>query len=63
MFRGHSCKLEDEFKLKHFPKTDFCNEKLIEGFGYSQREVADYLGMHFASISRIMRGSCRLINC
>jgi hypothetical protein len=27
----------------------------VEGFGYSQREVADYLGMHFTSISRIMR--------
>ncbi len=27
----------------------------VEGFGYSQREVADYLGMHFSSISRIMR--------
>ena len=27
----------------------------VEGFGYSQREVADHLGMHFSSISRIMR--------
>jgi len=27
----------------------------LEAFGYSQREVADYLGMHFSSISRIMR--------
>ena len=27
----------------------------VEGFGYSQREVADHLGMHFTSISRIMR--------
>ena len=27
----------------------------VEGFGYSQREVADHLGMHFSSISRIIR--------
>jgi len=27
----------------------------VEGFGYSQREVADHLGMHFSSVSRIMR--------
>jgi hypothetical protein len=27
----------------------------VEGFGYSQREVADHLGMHFTSINRIMR--------
>ncbi len=33
------------------------NEKIgeaVERYGYSQREVADYLGMHFTSISRIM---------
>jgi transcriptional regulator with XRE-family HTH domain len=27
----------------------------VEDFGYSQKEVADNLGMHFSSISRIMR--------
>jgi len=27
----------------------------VEGFGYSQKEVADHLGMHFSSVSRIMR--------
>jgi len=27
----------------------------VEGFGYSRREVADYLGMHFSSIRRIIR--------
>ena len=27
----------------------------LEGFGYSQREVADHLGMHFSSVSRVMR--------
>jgi len=27
----------------------------VEGFGYNQREVADHLGMHFSSVSRIMR--------
>jgi REP element-mobilizing transposase RayT len=27
----------------------------VENYGYTQREVADYLGMYFTSISRIMR--------
>ncbi len=27
----------------------------VQEYGYSQREVADYLGMHFTSISRLMR--------
>jgi hypothetical protein len=34
------------------------DRKIIEAtqrYGYRQREVADYLGMHFASISRIVR--------
>ena len=30
--------------------------KAVEEYGYTQREVADYLGMHFTSVSRIMRG-------
>ncbi len=29
----------------------------VERYGYTQREVADHLGMHFTSISRIMRES------
>jgi REP element-mobilizing transposase RayT len=36
------------------------NRKIIEAvnkYGYTQREVADYLGMHFTSISRILRES------
>jgi putative transposase len=28
----------------------------VEEYGYTQREVADYLGLHFLSVSRIMRG-------
>lgn len=34
------------------------NEKILEavdGCGYTQREVADYLGLHFTSVSRIVR--------
>ena len=30
-------------------------EQVVERYGYSQREVADHLGMHFTSISRIIR--------
>jgi putative transposase len=28
----------------------------VEEYGYTQGEVADYLGLHFSSVSRIMRG-------
>jgi hypothetical protein len=28
----------------------------VEEYGYTQRKVADYLGMHFSSVSRIIRG-------
>jgi hypothetical protein len=34
------------------------NEKIqeaVQRYGYRQREVADYLDMHFTSISRILR--------
>jgi putative transposase len=27
----------------------------VEKYGYSQKQIADHLGLHFASISRIMR--------
>ena len=40
------------------------NEKIIEAVdscGYTQREVADYLGIHFTSVSRIMRGMERML--
>jgi len=35
------------------------NERIVEAvqeYGYTQREVADHLGMHFTSVSRILRG-------
>jgi len=34
------------------------NERIVEAvqeYGYTQREVADHLGMHFTSVSRILR--------
>jgi transcriptional regulator with XRE-family HTH domain len=30
-------------------------EEAVEGHGYTQREVADFLGLHFTSVSRIMK--------
>jgi putative transposase len=30
-------------------------EEAVKRYGYTQREVGDHLGMHFTSISRIMR--------
>jgi plasmid maintenance system antidote protein VapI len=35
-------------------------EEAVERYGYAQREVADHLGMHFTSISRIMRERKRM---
>ena len=40
------------------------NEKIIkavDSYGYTQREVADYLGIHFTSVSRIMRGMEKML--
>jgi len=42
------------------PKTCIL-EQVVERYGYSQREVADHLGMHFTSISRIMRERKRML--
>jgi len=36
-------------------------EEALQRHGYTQREVADYLGMHFTSISRIMRERKRML--
>ena len=30
--------------------------KAVGEWGYSQREVADYLGMHYSTLSRLMKG-------
>jgi excisionase family DNA binding protein len=27
----------------------------VERYGYSQREVAEYLGVHYSSVSRMLR--------
>ncbi len=40
------------------------NEKVVEaveGYGYTQREVADFLGLHFTSISRIMNKRSKML--
>ncbi len=40
------------------------DEKIIEAvcqYGYQQKEVADHLGMHFSSISRIMRNKWAML--
>jgi len=35
-------------------------EEAVERYGYTQREVADHLGVHFTSIRRIMRERKRM---
>lgn len=35
--------------------------KAVQSHGYTQREIADYLGLHFVSISRIMKTRVRML--
>jgi len=48
-------KIFSEGILQDRRKRDRKIAEAVEAYGYSQREIADYLGMHFTSISRIMR--------
>jgi putative transposase len=35
--------------------------KAVWEHGYTQREVADHLGIHFTSVSRILRGKDKML--
>ena len=48
-------KLFEEEVIGDKRKRDKRIVSAMEGFGYSQREVADHLGVQFSSISRMMR--------
>ncbi|MEF9475114.1 MAG: helix-turn-helix domain-containing protein [Candidatus Mariimomonas ferrooxydans] len=51
-------KLQDIFSDKELSEKKKRNKKIFEAidrYGYSQREIARYLGMHYASISRLAR--------
>ena len=49
--------LFNDTELHNLLKRNQAIAKAVEEYGYSQREVADHLGMHFTSISRIMKKS------
>lgn len=56
--------LQIEYSGTAYPITSIGNEEIegaVERCGYTQREVADHLGMHFSSISRIMRQRERML--
>ena len=36
-------------------KRDSSIIEVIEGYGYRQKEVADYLGLHYSTISRLIK--------
>jgi len=36
-------------------------EETVERYGYTQREVADFLGLHFTSVSRIMNQKSKML--
>ena len=45
--------------LRDMDKRNEKIEEAVEKYGYTQREVADHLRMHFASVSRVMRSFAR----
>lgn len=47
--------------LRDKQKRDEGIDEAVWEHGYSQREVADYLGMHFTSISRILREKGKML--
>jgi len=49
--------LFSERVLKDLRKRNETVEEAVSKYGYTQREVADHLGLHFTSISRIMRAT------
>ncbi len=42
-------------KIKDKHKRDMGIKEAVEGYGYSQKEVADYLGLHYSTISRLIK--------
>jgi hypothetical protein len=42
--------------LRDLDKRNEKIEEAVEKYGYTQREVANHLRMHFTSVSRIMGG-------
>ena len=56
-FVGRPC-LETLFNKKTGTKRRERNVKIVESvekYRYSQREVADYLGLHYSTISRLLK--------
>ena len=50
--------LENIFTTKVLQSKGARDERIIkavEKYGYSQKQIADHLGLHFASVSRIIR--------
>ena len=47
-------KIFTEGVLRERGRRDQRVEEAVERHGYTQREVADFLGLHFTSVSRIM---------
>ena len=47
--------------LQDMQKRGEMIEEAVEKYGYTQREVAAHLGMHFTSISRIMREKRKML--
>ena len=49
-------KIFKESILKDRAKRDRAIREAVEQYGYTQRAVADHLGMHFTYVSRILSG-------
>jgi putative transposase len=49
-------KLFNEGERMNLQKRRITIVKAVEQYGYRQSEVADYLGIHYSTISRIAKG-------
>lgn len=47
--------LFEEAIVKTKQKRDHMIEEAVENYGYTQKEIADHLGLHYSTISRLMK--------
>jgi len=56
---AHRPALEKLFKSEvrtNLQKRRVAISKAVEQYGYRQQEIADHLGLHYSSVSRIVKG-------
>ena len=54
-------RLFGERELRDRHERDTRMGEAVEQHGYTQREIADHLGLHFTSISRVLRKRAKML--